>query len=132
MLPEWKPGAVSQYWCSWKCEGPGSSPALQTKAELSIWLSLSMPNRHFYFQGPKYYVSYNQQITKEHDNIKAISNKSFSFFLELHTVGTSEHGLYSLPPSQSALKMIQCVLCVLIDLSTWVYTCVQFFKTHQL
>lgn len=93
-----------------KASRPRSSPVLQTKAVLPMWLSLSMQNRSnsVYFYGLKYYVPHNQRTTKEHDNIKAIPNISFFFF---------ELGLYSFPPSQSAFKMIQSVLYALINLS---------------
>lgn len=70
-----------------KVQRPEFQPSTPTQAELPMWLSFPMQNRSnsFYFEDRKYYVSYNQQTTKKHDNIKAISNKSFSLSLELQT-----------------------------------------------
>lgn len=104
-----------------KAQRPELQPSTPTQAKLPTWLSLPMQNRSnsFYFQSRKYYVSYNQQTTKEHGNRRAISNKSFSLSLELHAASPFSSANETVPvsqdvpphPSQPAFQMIQGFIC---------------------
>lgn len=120
MLTKWKPGAVAQSWCSWKhlglvlaqyyklrqCSRCGF--LCQCKIDQTVFTSMVSNTMCHIING--------QPRTWQHKSY----SKYFFFFFEL--------GLYSFPPSQSAFKMIQSVLYVLINLSMWVYVCVKFSK----